>query len=166
MKEEIKKILSFSGKLIRFLAIILVIVSFINLFDLQNLFSRDIIVYPIVCQQKDEILNKCYNPEYTLARAYYRIIPSRQEVIYWVEDFSPKRLTKCAIVNKQNWSCEYDDGSAEFGFKNGKYYEISLKPSLLDSDYKNVYYSTSRIEYLRARCENSFLCMLLANLLE
>lgn len=164
MKEKIKKILKILGKFLGSVILLLIIISIYKFFNLGGLFSSEITEYPVMCKEKP-VLNRCDNLEYTLSKTTYKVISNRQEVIYWVEDFSPERLTKCAIKDKKNWSCKYNDESAEFGFKDGKFWEISLKPSLLEDQFNRTYYP-SRTGYLMVNCENNLLCFLLVNLLD
>lgn len=164
MKGKIKKFLEILGKFLGFIILILIIISIYKFLNIGAFFSSEITEYSIICKEKP-ILNKCDNPKYTLSKTNYKVIPNRQEVVYWVEDFSPERLTKCAIRNKKNWSCKYNDESAEFGFKDGNFYEISLKPSLLEDEFNKIYYP-SRTEYLMVACENNLFCFLLLNLLD
>ncbi|TSC94409.1 MAG: hypothetical protein CEN87_530 [Parcubacteria group bacterium Licking1014_1] len=162
MREEAKKYFNIFGKFLGLILLILLIISFYKFLNISGFFNSEITEYPVVCKE-EPVLNQCNNPEYTLRKTTYKVIYNRQEVIYWTEDFSTQRLTRCAIKDKKNWSCKYDDESAEFGFTDGKYWNYSLIPSAGDDLWKNVYYP-SRIKYLMVQCENNTLCFLFANL--
>jgi hypothetical protein len=167
MKANIKKFLEIFGKFLGFILLLLIIASIYKFLNLGGLFNSEITAYAVICKEKP-VLNKCDNPEYAHGKTTYKVNESRQEVIYWVEGFPPERLTKCAIKDKRNWSCKYNDESAEFGFNNGNFWEISLEPS--HSEWENdlfsrIYYP-SRTEYLMVRCEYNLFCFLFINLLE
>lgn len=117
---------------------VIVILLIIIFFD-WGLLKSEITAYPINCPSD---LDYCYSLRYTR----YKIDKRNQEVIYWTEGFLPEKLTNCAIVNRSNWSCKYNDGSAEFGFTNGTYYNYSLITDNLEELTKDIRY-VSRIEY-------------------
>ena len=54
------------------------------------------------------------------------------------------KYDNCITMSVENWECEYNDGSGNFGFRNGEFWE---QPEW--SDVKVV----SRLEYNRVRCE-------------
>lgn len=165
MKQKIKKYFDILSKFLGFIVLILLIVSIYKFLNIGSLFSSEITNYPVLCKEKP-ILNQCDNPEYTLGKTTYKILSNRQEVLYWHELYKKtERLTKCAIKDKKNWSCKYDDESMEFGFTYGKYWEISSKSSSIDDFWGDVYYS-SRTEYLMVQCENNILCFFFVNLLD
>ena len=87
-------------------------------------------------------------------------------MLYWVEGFNVERFTKCAVNNRTNWSCKYDDGSAEFGFNNGRYREISFGSGTSSEEY--VYYA-SKWQWLNQGCQRTGLlypaCMALGTFL-
>jgi hypothetical protein len=64
---------------------------------------------------------------YTLRYTTYKINKSQQEVVYWIEEFPPSTVKNCSIISRKNWSCKYDDNSAEFGFSSDGYFSYSLK---------------------------------------
>ena len=165
MKEKIKKFLEILEKFLGFIIILLVIISSWKFFNISGLFNSEITEYSIMCKEKVE-WNQCENPNYPLNKTIYKVLVQRQEVVYWINDFPPERLTKCAIRDKKNWSCKYNDESAEFGFRNGIFYEFSLKQSSVSEELWNKVYYVSRTKYLMISCENKIPCFLLVNLLD
>lgn len=81
---------------------------------------------------------------------HYKPNRERQEVLSWATGFPPDRLTKCAVVDRKNWKCPYNDGSATFGFQNGEYFNYPSE----DKDIYKEYY-VSRREWLIKDCEDS-----------
>ena len=71
--------------------------------------------------------------------ADYKVISEVANVIDEYDD--------CKILNKNNWECQYTDGTGKntFGFKNGKFWE---KPGW-GSNIKHV----SRLNYNYIRCK-------------
>jgi hypothetical protein len=78
--------------------------------------------YSIMCPAD---FDGCYTLRYTT----YKIDEKNQKVIYWTEGFPPSTVTDCSIISRKNWRCAYDDGSAEFGFSDGGYFNYSLSYS-------------------------------------
>ena len=165
MKEKIKKILEGLGNFFGFIILFLIIVSIYKFFNIGGLFNSEITEYPVLCKEKP-VFNNCDNPYIPLNPTTYKVLTDRQEVIYWTADLSPSRTTKCAIRDKRNWSCKYEDESGEFGFENGTYWARPLgSSSYLQEEYETYYYP-SRIEYLMIKCNRSIPCFLLLNLVE
>lgn len=54
------------------------------------------------------------------------------------------KYDQCAILNVENWTCEYSDGSGSFGFKNGDYWHF---PHSEDTKY------VSRFNYVLNKCQ-------------
>lgn len=61
------------------------------------------------------------------------------------------RYTNCAIQNRRNWQCSYNDGAGTFGFDGGQYWE-RVNPDALTfmsaEDFDDTFY-VSRSEHLR-----------------
>lgn len=115
--------------------------------------KSEVTAYPIFCKQKLSY-GVCSDPEYSLRRTHYKLIPSRQEVLHWIEGSNVERLTKCAIKDRTNWSCKYNDESAEFGFTDGRYWKYSLKESSSADLLERVYY-VSKTEWRNQSCKDS-----------
>lgn len=126
---------------------LLVLLSILDLSFLKS----EIVEYPILCGHK-LTYGICSAPKFNLRRTYYKPSISRQEVLYWTEGFNVERLTKCAVRDRKNWSCKYDDGSAEIGFKDGRCFDHTLSPTVTVSD--DVYY-VSKLEWLNQQCKDS-----------
>ena len=54
------------------------------------------------------------------------------------------KYDKCAVLNVENWECEYSDGSGSFGFRNGDYWHL---PHYEDTEY------VSRFSYVLNKCQ-------------
>jgi hypothetical protein len=109
--------------------------------------SSEITAYPVQC--KTIVQNgQCSAPEYTLRYTTFKVFVNEQNVVSAVEGFPPTRLTQCAVRDRMNWSCRYDDDSAELGFNDGAYFEVTLKQPTFATLSRNVYY-VSYTEYLR-----------------
>lgn len=133
-----------------------VILFVIKVFD-WGFFKSEITAYPAMCSEK-VALGSCSNPEFTLNRTTYKVLSDRQEVLYWSEvSGDVQRLTKCAVKDRKNWSCKYNDNSAEFGFTNGKYWSYtneSMSSDVgLEMDRKTYY--LSRWGWLNLKCKST-----------
>lgn len=83
-------------------------------------FKNEITVYPI-------LETKEYG-SIPLNRTVYKVFPETQIVIYWspgVEE-APQRLKKCVVRNRQNWQCEYPDGSGMLTMSDGNFKESAF----------------------------------------
>lgn len=136
----------------------LIIIGLLTFFFLYKLINWDFLgdevtVYPVVCSYEVGIEGRCDLPAYTLRYHKYKINADRQEVISWVQDFEPTRLTKCAIVNKTNWNCFYDDESAEFGMNNGAFYSRTYIASetIMELDRKTYYVSKMDSNWIQSQ---------------
>lgn len=99
----------------------------------------EITEYSIYCDPKVDCIN--LNP------TTYKVSETRQEVIHWTDDSPPETLKNCSVVNRTNWSCKYNDGSAEFGFTKGNYFQYILRDSASSFMDDNTHY-VSRLRYL------------------
>lgn len=135
--------------------VLLLLFAFIKFID-WGFFKSEITAYPVQCKHTVE-LNQCEQPEYTLRKTTYKVSSDRQEVLYWTEDFDTQKLTNCAVRDKKNWSCEYNDKSSKFGFTDGNFWEIvnTSKVLRLTADLTEKTYYTSKLEYLKIQCKDS-----------
>jgi hypothetical protein len=86
---------------------------------------------------KDKYINyQCTEKWLPFNPTTYKPDIKNRVVFYWVDDSPVKKLTKCAVVNRKNWTCKYNDESAEFGFKNGDYWNVSLTNNITDDLFK------------------------------
>lgn len=72
--------------------------------------KSEIANYPLQCREGIRS-GVCKNVAFALRKTTYKVMPDRQEVLHWVQGFRVERLTKCAVRDRQNWSCTYNDGS-------------------------------------------------------
>jgi len=93
--------------------------------------------------------NRCAKHSFTMGPTTYKVFPNEQTVVYRVKGLPVERLTKCAVADRKNWTCRYNDESAEFGFKNGKYFMTSLGTASIIKD--DEVYHLSRFQYLLFR---------------
>lgn len=153
------------GCAIGILIIILLPIYLLSFID-WGFLKSEITKYPVMCKGR-VAYNTCDNPEFTLRKTTYKVLPQEQEVSYWTEGFDVQKLTNCAVGDRKNWTCRYNDNSAEFGFSNGSYWEVSLAPSLTAALAEREYY-VSKSRWLHLKCSNSrfhyLLCIPLAGL--
>ena len=90
--------------------------------------------YSLSCDKDKYINYQCTEKWLPLCPATYKPDTKNQRVFHWVGDFPVKRLDKCTVVDRQNWTCKFNDESAEFGFTNGKYWNAVLAPDKVVSD--------------------------------
>lgn len=112
----------------------------------------EITEYSLLCDKKDYINYQCTKKWLPLRPTTYKPNISKQQVLYWTHGLRDiETLKKCSVVNRKNWTCRYDDESAEFGFKDGQYWEISLSYSISDllSEYKYVSKFQYRLEEMK-----------------
>lgn len=82
-----------------------------------------ITAYPVFCKSAIYNYETCEDINYTLYRTVYKVNTDRQEVIVWRPGLKGvDRYAQCAIQNRKNWNCSYDDKSGTFGFTDGKYF--------------------------------------------
>lgn len=107
--------------------------------------------YQMYCMEK-LVAGQCNAESYPLSVETYKVDVKEQEVVSWISGWfegksSIDRLTKCAIADRKNWSCKYDDESAEFGFQGGRFFQVDLKRSALEALEGEEFY-VSRWNYL------------------
>lgn len=150
------KVLSIFGKIV---GIIILILLFFYLPD-WGFLKSEITEYPVSCQVK-VASGKCSNIAYTLNPTIYKVSSTRQEVVYWSDAGGfVNRLTKCAVRDRRNWSCKYDDDSAEFGFIGSKFYSQTLLNTndsfMKDYNEKTFYVSKFQWIEIQAGIINSY----------
>jgi hypothetical protein len=115
-----------------------------------NIFSSKISAYFIICFQ-EPVAGQCSGHPAFRAQ-HFQVLPDRQEVLHWMDGFNDiRRLTKCAVRDRKNWTCRYDDESAQFGFDNGRYSEIDLTVDAGKQTHIHQIYM-SRFEWLKLQC--------------
>lgn len=103
-----------------------------------NLYSSDVIVE---YQLKETRAGDSEFPtELALGTSEYRVTDAF--VVRQTGNFPPVRYDKCSIMDLENWECEYDDGSARFGFRDGLSYVDT------QSDFYANVRGVSRFEYV------------------
>lgn len=60
-------------------------------------------------------------------RTVYKVFPETQTVVHWTPGVSevPDRLSKCSVRDRNNWRCEYSDGSGVLVMEGGVFSEES-----------------------------------------
>ncbi len=163
-----KKIQSVIEIIFSFAVVIYLFLLFVAFID-WGFLKGEITDYPIQCQNKP-VYGVCNKKDFALRKTTYKPSVQRQDVVYSTEGFDVKRLTKCAVKDRKNWTCTYDDESAEIGFTNGKFFEVSLKESKFVSEdmFDKIYY-VPKHEWIRQSCRDSwinyYLCLLIINYL-
>jgi hypothetical protein len=104
--------------------------------------SGEITVYPVDCSEQFKY-NKCSGHWYTLNRTTYKVLVEQQQVIYWMPgfDFYPVGLRNCAVRDRENWNCEYPDGSTRLYMVGGSFHEESRegnKTSVTETEIRYV----------------------------
>jgi hypothetical protein len=89
---------------------------------------------------KINIKKEGFPERYSLNPTTYRMMG--QSVVAQTGSLPPKKYDRCAVIDRDNWECEYDDSSAKFGIANGSYY--TDPPSSVMVDFQNV----SRFGYI------------------
>jgi hypothetical protein len=157
-----------------FIGIIVIIVVILGIIIISRIFdwgflTSEITSYSVQCKEKLE-LGSCKEPLVVLNPTTYKVSSGEQEVLYWIEGVGGiDRLIKCAVKDRKNWSCKYNDESGEFGFTDGRFWEVVLNSSISQEELEKIYY-VSRFEYAKIRCsENgnlSISCFILSVLLD
>ncbi len=146
-KIEVK--ISWQKNILLFFLILIPSLVIYRVFD-WNLGNGEIASNVVLCKEK-VYLSHCNKPDRVIARGFYKVMPERQEVLWWVEsDKTPEKWTDCAIKDQNNWSCKVADGYRELGFTDGKYWTraTSLETDPQAKDMYEKMYSVSKLEYL------------------
>ncbi len=81
----------------------------------------EVTTYPASCIDRKEAINSC--ALMTLNRATYKLDRDHNEVIYWHENpilrDNFRKLTRCIIRDRRNWSCQFQDGSGVVHVRDG-----------------------------------------------
>lgn len=146
--EKIKRILGFI-----FISAILIygILYITSIIDFSFI-KGEIIAYGMQCDVKVQNGLCPGKTSYALRATHFKPDYGRQEVLYWTDGFPPNLLTNCAVVDRENWKCEYDDKSDTFGFQNGVYFDYPTANT--PDDLLHNYY-VSRQVWLQQNCNDS-----------
>jgi hypothetical protein len=151
------KVKEFFAYFLIFAPILLIIIY--NVLDINAILKSEIRVYRIMCDVKP-VFDKCDNPSLAIDEITFKVDPKKQEVIKLIFGSYPKKLTNCTVENRKNWSCEDEEEKMYLGFKNGNFWRTPINSFFLE-DVSNIYYTTSKIQYLKIRCGNNLFCLLL-----
>lgn len=119
---------------------ILLLIAIVYFFDF-GFIKGEITEYSLSCNKKNYINYQCTEKWLPLNPTTYKPNANKQQVLYWtLSDI--QTLTKCSVVDRKNWTCKYGDESAEFGFKNGEFWEVTLdEKSVSDKLFQTRYVS-------------------------
>lgn len=132
---------------------ILILISFIKIFGLFP-GGNEIKAYSALCSNQVE-LNRCNNPSYTGDVKVYTVNVEKQYVLNSNGGYIVK-YTKCAVKDRENWQCSFDDNSGKFGFALGQYYDnpnYDIIHSATGQAMKKTFYP-SRFEYININSKN------------
>lgn len=121
--------------------------------------KQEITAYSVQCESASTP-HLCENVKFALRPTTYKVDAEKQEVLYWTQGFEVQRLKNCAIRDRENWSCKFNDESAEFGFTNGKFWSVDLVESIT-ADLGNKTEYVSRIRWINQSCRDSWIPYLL-----
>ncbi len=84
--------------------------------------NQEVFVYPVVCEGQESIW-QCHKSIHTLGRTGYKVYPEQQRVVYWDEEKNdgPLPLVACVVRDKDNWTCQYPDGSGTLKMIDGDF---------------------------------------------
>lgn len=88
-------------------------------------------VYPVGCSE--QIKNtKCSGSWVALNQTTYKVLVEQQQVISWMPGFDlpPDSLHNCVVRDRENWKCEYRDGSAKLYMVDGSFREESQQKNI------------------------------------
>ena len=69
------------------------------------------------------------------SRITYTVNADQQFVVYQLEDAPPVRLTKCSVVDKNNWQCTSGLLENSIGFVGGTFKDALSEPSFKSGRY-------------------------------
>ena len=100
----------------------------------------EITSYPVMCQV--ELVNGwCPRGQgLPLNWTTYKVYPDQQMVVSTSRGGSVDRLTNCAVGDRRNWKCTFDDRSGSIGFSDGRYWETTSPSSPLYEPWQRVIY--------------------------
>lgn len=75
-------------------------------------FTGEVMVYRAWCPRALTNVDTCPDDEKSANRITYKASSETQSVVYWVKGAAPSRLTKCAVRDARNWSCNESSPSA------------------------------------------------------
>ena len=112
----------------------------------------ELTVRPVVCMEALES-GKCNSSSHILDTMTFKVKPTKQEVLHWTNTKLGKSpidtLVNCSVRSSKNWSCLYNDESAEFGFESGKFWKNVLIDDIPEITARTYY--VSRFEWLKLR---------------
>lgn len=120
--------------------------------------SSNVVESNLVLCKSEVFNNYCSSPDFTLARGYYKVIPSRQQVMFWVKsDPTPENFSNCVVNDMNNWVCDAADGYRKVGFENGQYF---TEPTIKETDVETIQntkrtYSVSRLKWVMLKVQES-----------
>ncbi|MEX2125584.1 MAG: hypothetical protein WD795_16975 [Woeseia sp.] len=84
-------------------------------------------IYTIECYEGELVGEECVGGYWlTNQPMRYRVLVDQQVVVSWFPELPtvpPDKHTNCAVASVERWTCWYRDGSGEFGFREGEYYD-------------------------------------------
>lgn len=123
---------------ILFIILTIVVVVVVNYFFDFGFLKGEITQYSLSCDKKNYVNYRCTEKWLPLNPTTYKPNVDKQQVLHWtLSDI--QTLKKCSVVNRKNWTCKYNDESAEFGFKDGQFWEVSLGKSVSDDLFEFRY---------------------------
>jgi hypothetical protein len=167
LKRWLSSVFAVLTGLVVFLVVIYVAIVIFAAID-WGFIRNEVTKYPLLCEHAIEH-GTCKRVAFPLNPTTFKVMTDRQEVVYWTHlgpDFiRPERLTKCAVRDRYNWSCRYNDESAELGFSSGAYRQTILKPAyMVGIDTKEMY--VGRWSYYNQQCGGYVRALLLCRPLE
>lgn len=141
---KIKEVLEESEKKNGFLSglkgLLVFLFLFVFFFVLDwSFLSGAIVEYPIMCPDGYHEGNGCYALNTT---TYY---PGKKtQTVKMKSEGYIDTLKRCTVIDRRNWQCAFNDGSATFGFNNGQFHSTTLfikaDPVLIDKFDKETHY--------------------------
>ncbi len=114
----------------------------------------DVKAYSATCNEEVKG-NICKNPLYANDIEVYTPNVGKQYVIISHGGYVEK-YTKCVVKDKNDWQCDFDDNSGNFGFASGQFFDYpnyDVMHSSTGELMKKMYYP-SRFEYINLVSKN------------
>ena len=73
-------------------------------------FASEIVVYQGWCPTARSEAGTCPAGEQSANPVTFKAFPETQSVVYWYKNQAPSRMTKCAVRDAENWSCNEGEG--------------------------------------------------------
>jgi hypothetical protein len=74
------------------------------------LFASEIVVYQGWCPTARTEAGTCPAGEQSANSVTFKASQDTQSVVYWFKNQAPSRMTKCAVRDARNWSCDQSEG--------------------------------------------------------